>query len=154
MDLNISFSPDGSLNFDLFIKPTFTGSYLNSKSNHPKHTFRGIVLSLVSRIRRICSNLNDYLYHCSNLLYFLVKKGFSSQLILNIIRAFTDVKRDTLIEYKTKKNDFKDSIFFITTFDKNVNFSLYLKQIWNDCIPNDSFLKKMYLKTVYKMTII
>ena len=47
LDLNISFDHDRSLKFDLFIKPTFTGSYLNSKSNHPHYIYRGIIISLV-----------------------------------------------------------------------------------------------------------
>ena len=74
LDLNISFNLDRTLNFDLYIKPTFTGSYLNINSNHPNHVFKGIIISLVSRIRRNCTNDYNFYKHTTNLLYYLLKK--------------------------------------------------------------------------------
>jgi len=35
----ISFDHIHRVNFKLYTKPTFTGSYLSTISNHPKHTF-------------------------------------------------------------------------------------------------------------------
>ena len=102
LDLNISFNMDRSLNYDLYIKPTFTGSYLNIKSNHPNHVFKGIITSQVSRIRRNTTDLCNYLYHSTNLLTHLFKKGFSYNLVTNIIRSFAKVNRDSLINYKKK----------------------------------------------------
>ena len=125
LDLNVSFNLDFSLNFDLFVKPTFTGSYLSINLNHPKYIYRGIVISLISRIRRICTDINNYYLHCTKLLIYLLKKGYSSKLICNIIRSFADKDRNNLIEYKTKKpNIFKNSLFFVTPFDTNILFFL------------------------------
>ena len=72
LDLNISFNIDRTLNFDLYVKPTFTGSYLNINSNHPKHIYKGIIISLISRIRRNCTDINNYYSHTSNLLFYLL----------------------------------------------------------------------------------
>ena len=105
LDLNISFNIDRTLNFDLYVKPTFTGSYLNINSNHPKHIYKGIIISLISRIRRNCTDINNYYLHTSNLLFYLLKKGFSNKLITSIIRSYALTDRESLIEYKIKSNN-------------------------------------------------
>lgn len=151
LDTNISRNSNNTLNFDLYVKPTFTGSYLDVNSNHPPFIFRGIVISLVSRIRRICTDLNNYYYHCSKLFSYLILKGYKASLISNIIRNFSNVNRKSLIQYKEKNNIMIDSLFFITYFDNNVqNSSQYIQQIWNQSLPEDSFMKKFLLKAVYK----
>ena len=154
LDLNISYNTDRSLNFDLFIKPTFTGSYLSINSNHPKYIFKGIIITLVSRIRRICTNLNNYYLHTSNLLFFLLKKGYPSNLILNIIRTFAKKDRNLLIEYKIKNNEsFKNSIFFVTPYNSMISPDyIFLNKIWQKCLPNDSNLTNFNLKILYQNT--
>ncbi len=148
LDLNISFNFNRTLNFDLFIKPTFTGSYLDNKSNHPKHVFRGIIISAVSRIRRNCTNDHNYYLHTSNLLFYFKKKGFDTKLIINTIRSFTNKDRRTLIEYKTKKtNKFNKSIFFVSPFNSDFNIDYrFLNNIWTNCLPTNSNLSNFNLK--------
>ena len=154
LDLNISFNLDRTLNFDLYTKPTFTGSYLDIRSNHPKHVFKGIIISLVLRIRRICTDDYNYYLHTTNLLYFLLKKGFSSSLILNIIRSYAKIDRKDLIQYKPKSNNlFKNSIFFVTPFISNFNIDYrYLNNIWLKSLPTNNFLKEKKLKILFKTT--
>ena len=155
LDLNISFNIDRSLNFDLYTKPTFTGSYLDIRSNHPKHVFKGIIISLVLRIKRICTDDHNYYLHTTNLLNFLLKKGFSSSLILNIIRSYAKVNRNTLIDYKLKNNNlFKNSIFFfVTPFISNFNIDYrFLNNIWSRCLPQNNILLSKKLKILYKTT--
>ena len=152
LDLNVSYNLDFSLNFDLFVKPTFTGSYLSINSNHPKYIYRGIVISLVSRIRRICTDINNYYLHCTKLLFYLLKKGYSSNLIWNIIRSFANKDRNNLIEYKTKnRNIFKNSLFFVTPFDTNFIIDhTFLNNCWSNCLPKESNLNNFNLKILYK----
>ena len=154
LDLNISFNQNRSLNFDLFIKPTFTGSYLDIRSNHPKHVFKGIIISLVSRIRRICSDDFNYYLHTTNLLSFLLKKGYCDKLISNIIRSFSLIDRTTLIPYKSKFDKrFDNSLFFVTPFTSNFNYnSKYINNLWYKSLPSNSFLKNFNLKILYKTT--
>ncbi len=148
LDLNISFNFNRTLNFDLFIKPTFTGSYLDNKSNHPKHVFRGIIISAVSRIRRNCTDLHNYYLHTSNLLFYFKNKGFDTKLIINTIRSFANIERKTLIEYKTKKtNIFNKSIFFVTPFNSDFNIDYkYLNNSWLKCLPTNSNLSNFNIK--------
>ena len=154
LDLNISFNLDRSLNFDLFIKSTFTGSYLDMRSNHPKHVFKGIIISLVSRIRRICTDDHNYYLHTTNLLFYLLNKGFSSKLILNIIRSYSNIDRNLLIDYKMKNKDlFNNSIFYITPFMSNFNIDYkFLNNLWLKCLPSNSYLSNLKMKILYKTT--
>ena len=154
LDLNISFNLDRTLNFDLFIKPTFTGSYLNIDSNHPKHVFKGIIISQVSRIRRNCTNVFNFYKHSTNLLYYLLKKGFSFKLITNIIRSYSKINRDSLIDYKIKENDiFKNSLLFIFPHISNININNnFLNNLWYNNIPINSNLTNYNLKVIFKTT--
>ena len=77
LDTYISFDHNYTLKYDLFIKPTFTGSYLSIHSNHPRFIYRGIIISLISRIRRICTDLNSFFFHAICLLKHLIKKGYN-----------------------------------------------------------------------------
>ena len=152
LDCNISKNSNNTLNYDLFVKPTFTGSYLHIDSNHVPHTFRGIIISLINRIRRTCSDLNKYYYHSSQSLSYLLLKGYSPNLILNMIRSFSNIKRDSLIKYKERKNSYSEnSLFFVTIFDNHIsNSSTFFRQIWDKNVPDNSFLKNYLLKTLYK----
>ena len=47
---------DGSIETDLYTKPTDKHQYLLISSCHPQHTKRSIPYSLELRLRRICSN--------------------------------------------------------------------------------------------------
>jgi hypothetical protein len=156
LDLNISLDLDFGFNFDLFIKKTNTFSYLNSKSNHTLQVFRGVIITLVHRIRKICSDYHMFFYHANLLFSRLLEKGYNPKLIQNIIRSYSNVDRKSLLSYKTKNVStiFDNSIFYITTFDKRIfNSSNLLKNIWACSIDNNSFLKKFIFKTIYKNNI-
>ena len=152
LDLLVSFDHNYRLKFNLFIKPTFTGSYLSTNSNHPKFIYRGIIISLISRIRRICSEINDFYFHCISLLNHLLKRGYSFKLITGIIRSFAKMYRNTLLDYKIKERNDKNSIYFVSYFNFNLSYDLkFLNNTWKYCIP-DSFLNNFKLKILYKNT--
>jgi hypothetical protein len=65
LDLNIKFDILNALNFDLYIKPTNTFSYLLTYSNHGQFIFKNIIKSLIHRTKRTCTELNRYNYHSS-----------------------------------------------------------------------------------------
>ena len=56
LDIQFCFDDSGSLQTDLYVKPTDSRAYLNLGSAHPKHTFSGIVYSGCFRLRRIINN--------------------------------------------------------------------------------------------------
>ena len=58
LDLEITFNCIlNKIEFSLHVKPTNTFGYLLSNSNHPRHIFKNIPVSLFKRIRRICTSI-------------------------------------------------------------------------------------------------
>ena len=140
LDVNIKYDLDSKFNFDLFIKKTNTLSYLNTKSNHKDHIFKGIITGLVHRIKRICSDSNQYYYHTNLLLSRLLNKGYNFKMINSIIRNFASQNRETLIEYRDKTFNFNNNIIFLTKFDKNFeNIQNFYTKKWNTIVSNNEF---------------
>lgn len=102
LDFIISINWNNNFDFNLFVKSTNTFSYLLANSNHSSHIFKNIPKSLILRIRRCCSNFNDYMYHSSILLKNLIKRNFNYHNFLNIIRYVSRIDRYILIPYKQK----------------------------------------------------
>ena len=152
LDLELSLSPINSINFNVFIKPTNTRSYLEYSSNHTPFISKNIPKGLIYRIRRICTNLNQFLYHCTLIHSSLLERGYNSKKILSTIRSFSNIKRDTLIPYKEKSNFINNSVIYITYFDKIIpNQNTFLHNIWGSKVENNIFLKKFIFKTFYKI---
>lgn len=108
------------LNFSVYIKPTNTFSYLDTSSNHPKFIFKNIPKTLFIRIRRICSDLSDYLFYARKLFSQLVIRGYDPNYLTKIIRIIAALDRSDIIKYKLKVNKFSNSnILFINEFDVN-----------------------------------
>ena len=164
LDLDVTLDKDNGFNFDLFIKRTNTFAYLDSRSNHTLQVFRGVIITLIHRIRKICTEFHRFYYHCNLLFCRLLKKGYNPILIQNIIRSYANTDRNSLVEYKIKKDSdiFSKSLFFITTYDKriynssnifkNISSNIF-KNIWDNSIKDDSFLKQFIFKTIYKNNI-
>ena len=62
---------DGSIETDLYTKPTDKHQYLLVSSCHPQHTKRATPFSLALRLRRICSNPDNYKLRTNELIYRL-----------------------------------------------------------------------------------
>jgi hypothetical protein len=90
------------LDFNLYIKKTQTFQYVPTSSNHPDYIFKNIPKSLFLRIRRICSNYNDFLYHSRNLIFNLINRGYDFNLLLKTFTLVSKIDRISLIQYKSK----------------------------------------------------
>ena len=66
LDANVKFK-EQKLMTEIYSKPSASFQYLHRTSYHPPHTFRSILRSQFIRIRRICSDINDYWSHSKRL---------------------------------------------------------------------------------------
>ena len=150
LDLLIKFdSLTNQLHFNLYIKPTNTHGYLLTSSNHPKHVFTNIIVTLVTRIRRICTSYSDYLLHTRNLMVQLIKRKFDFKTINNIIIMIGNKDRNQLLPYKSKVNNVENKFKLFIKYDFNYEFlnrSIYelYKKLSNDYL----FLKNKKLLIV------
>jgi hypothetical protein len=113
------------LDFNLYIKPTNTFSYLLTNSNHPIHIFKNIPKSLFIRLRRNNSRLFNYFYHANKLILNLRDRGYSYEILRKTARMVSHLKRDDLLKYKDKSNSFglidNKTFIFKTNFDNSLS---------------------------------
>ena len=72
---------NGHICTDFYIKPTDKQLYLNSLSNHPPNTKKGLAYGIGFRIRKICEKDEDYIRHRRNLKVLLRKRSYSGKSI-------------------------------------------------------------------------
>ena len=60
LDTVISITDDGFIKTDLYVKPGRKCNYLLPSSCHPSHICKNIPFSLALRLKRICSDANDF----------------------------------------------------------------------------------------------
>ena len=65
----------------VYFKPTDTHQLLHKKSFHPKHTFKGIIKSQITRFHRICSFEDDFERAWSILYNALNKRNYSKRML-------------------------------------------------------------------------
>ena len=77
LDLKISLDNLTShLDFSMYFKATNTFSYLKIDSNHPSYIFKNLTKSLLIRVRRICTKLNNYILYASLISKQLILRGY------------------------------------------------------------------------------
>ena len=75
---------NGSLQTDLYIKPTDSKSYLHFGSAHPNHVYSGIVYSQCLRLRRIINSQIRLEQKVKNLSEAFIKCGYPKPMVKNI----------------------------------------------------------------------
>ena len=94
LDTKVKFK-EQKLMTEIYSKPTASFQYLHRTSYHPPHTFRSILRSQFIRIRRICSDINDYWSHSKRFTNFFKSRGFNRMIIDKIS---TDKTFSTIID--------------------------------------------------------
>ena len=72
---------DGFIQTDLFTKPNMKCQYLLPSSNHPTHVSKNIPYSLAYRLRRICSNEENFHLRLKELRELLLERGYRDRVI-------------------------------------------------------------------------
>ena len=89
---------------DLYTKPTDSHQYFHHSSCHPRHCKTGIAFSQALRLKRICTNNEDYLQHVRELKGYLVQRGYSEEEVQSQLNRVADIdRRDLLISVEKKK---------------------------------------------------
>ena len=149
LDLNISIcNLTHKLTFSLFIKPTNTFSYLLSTSNHKTSIYKNIIVGLLIRIRRICTNFSDFLFFSFKLKFQLLNRGYNSIVFDKIFDKIQKSDREAFLPYKEKEDlDFNNKIYLKQAFDTNCeNFKNIVKTSYNTTLKNKIEFKKIEIK--------
>ena len=142
LDTIISISSDGFIKTTLYTKPGKKCSYLLPSSCHPSHVTENIPYSLALRLKRICSDADDFLVQLDFLKDLLLCRGYRSSYIL---RKFDRVKlldRNTALK-KVMKEPVKRIILPLPYDPRLPNVSGIFFKFWKVMTQNP-FLKKIF----------
>ena len=95
---------NGQLSTNLYTKLTDAHLYLNAKSSHPAYVTRNISKGQFIRIRRICSNIEDYSKNGQKPISFLVKRGYKQSNLEKCFKEIMRIDRETLFEDQGKQS--------------------------------------------------
>ena len=150
---------DGQISTSVFYKPTDAHCYLNYESCHPQSCKNAIPKSQFLRLRRICSDDQDFRAQSDKMKSFFVKRGYPRKVL---DRAFTSVSRVNRSETMEKRvRNTKDRVPLVLTYHphnlaiQNIlirNFKSivlndeYMATIFQDSLPITAFRKGKSLK--------
>ena len=106
LDISISLK-DGFLHSDLFTKPTDSHAYLLHNSCHPTHVKRNLPFSLFLRLRRLCSEEEQFKKRCNELERQLYTRGYSRT------RTFTACKYESRVHVCHKNTSPGQGILYL-----------------------------------------
>jgi hypothetical protein len=110
---------EGKIKTDLYSKPTDSHSYLKYESAHPQRCKDSIPFSQFLRVRRICSDIEDFDRHIICLSAYFIKQGYPVDLLLEAAFKARALDRNELLSIthtKDTKNLDSDSVFLISTY--------------------------------------
>jgi hypothetical protein len=139
---------------DLFCKPTDSHSYLLYSSAHPLKCKQSIPFSQFLRIRRICSNLEDFDKHIVEFSSHFLNRGYPLDLIEEAaIKARRLDRSHLLAPPKTTKQEVSEDNILVTTYHPNDNcLSTIIHENWDllEKTLATTFLHKNRPKLAYK----
>ena len=136
LDVSVSLTNDGSISTDLYTKPTDKHQHLLYLSCHPLHTKKAIPFSLALRLRRICSTDATFNTRAAQLTTYLLKRGYSRNVVTKQIRRAAHVPRRLALQ--TKDVNKPKRVPFITTFNPSLpHISNIIKKHYNLLLSSD-----------------
>ena len=131
----------------LYTKPTDRRAYLHTKSYHPASTKKAIAYSQASRIRRICTDINEFWLHANQLKKDLVNRGYKDGEVTSEINRAAAQDRNELLTYKEKSTSGR--IPLIVTYNKDLpNLKQIIDNTWNHLEINPETRAKFQEKPI------
>ena len=104
---------DGSIETDLYTKRTDKHQYLLVSCCHPQHTKRTIPFSLPLRLRRICSNPDNYKLRTNELIDYLANRSYGKTFLKTQIQRASDILR--IYKQTQDSDDLYSTLLVITS---------------------------------------
>lgn len=98
----------------VYYKPTDAHCYLNYTSSHPESCKNAIPKSQFLRLRRICSNDDDFGKQCERMSEFFEKRGYPKEVVQKAATSTSLVNRSTALIPKNKSS--KDRVPLVLTY--------------------------------------
>ena len=141
LDTEVSIDDEEFLTTDLHVKKTDTYQYLHRDSCHPYHCKHGIPYSQALRIRRICSEEENYLRRVRELKGFLTNRGYDEDEVQTQIDKAARFDREALLQSKQSKTPL-DRIPLVVTYHPGLP-PLKGCLLYTSPSPRDGLLSRM-----------
>ncbi|OCT80569.1 hypothetical protein XELAEV_18027381mg [Xenopus laevis] len=97
LDIKIYRDQQGNIATTLYRKETATNSLLHARSQHPQRTITGIPVGQYLRIKRICSNPEDFKSEAKKLYERFRERGYSHNSLKKAYKRALDTDRQSLL---------------------------------------------------------
>ena len=117
LDVTIIIDPEGNINTTLYTKPTDSHNYINYQFCHQKACKNEIPYGQFLRLRRICSDEDDFISKSKVMAYHFHNAGYPNKLIQESFERAFFQDRDALLIPKPDTKAVRDDnkLFLITT---------------------------------------
>ena len=117
LDVDVFLDTDSNqIKTTLYTKPTDSHNYINYQSCHQKSCKNGIPYGQFLRLRRICSDEDDYVAKSKQMAYYFHLANYPIELIQSSFeRAFLQERKELLLPKVQEKDPDQDNLYLITT---------------------------------------
>ncbi|KAK3746092.1 hypothetical protein QZH41_004617 [Actinostola sp. cb2023] len=116
LDITLRIDHD-RLQTSVFYKETATHNYLHYNSSHPSHCKRSIPYSQFLRLRRLCSDNNDFLARSTEMKTFFIHRGYLSSSLDDDLRKIMSIDRqDALVPRQSVNNETQERVPLVLTY--------------------------------------
>ena len=122
---------NGLLHTHLHTKPTDTHNYLHYLSAHPRHCKDNIPFSQFLRVRRLCSQDEDFRARCLELTQHLRERDDPTDIITTALQRVKQLPRAKTLQYKPRANTHR--VPFIITYNSR---SPLLRHWFQELLPH------------------
>ena len=114
LDVTISITKNNIISTSVYHKPTDAHLYLNAQSCHPTHVIRNIPKGQFIRIRRICSDSDEYKKQSKKLITYFINRGYQRKSLDDVFEDCLLLNRDDLLDNHQHKTKDPQSTFICT----------------------------------------
>ncbi|CAH2306489.1 Hypothetical predicted protein [Pelobates cultripes] len=122
--LDLCLSHDSShIKSKCFFKPTDGNGFVHRRSGHYEPWLRGIAKSQFTRLRRNCSDKQDFFAQSLHVKRKLTDRGYNGKRLEREIRRIGDIERKTFLENKSYTSGTGDSFRSAFTTHYNIDYN-------------------------------
>ena len=126
-----------------FIKPTDKQAFLSRDSAHPNYCFNSLPYSQFLRYRRLTTDDEDLPIYQEKLKKAFKLRGYSEKILNQSINKTSNIKQETLLNYKIKKIMTRTPLIVPFTFETQP-LKKILENVWETKILSDNTLSIIF----------
>ncbi len=127
------YQENNKLKTTLYVKPTDSHSYLAYDSCHPKHMIDGIPFSQFLRVRRICTEWEEFLKHSLRLFMHFSLRGYPNDILMPALQKVSAMSQEEVNDSNTPSAtaQSKKQLYCITTYNpQNPPIKAIIEKYW------------------------